>query len=71
MVDLLGLDTLLAELIVAVGLALLVGNGAAWWRHRRGGRPAGVEGTYRPGRVRFLSIIGVLMTAWGVASLVT
>ena len=47
--DILGLDTLVAEMIVAVGLALLVGNLWAWRKHRRGEIPKGVEGVLSPG----------------------
>ena len=69
--DILGLDTLVAEMIIGVGLALLVGNTLAWRKHRQGEIPKGVEGSYRPGRVRFLLVVGLLMTIWGVASLIT
>jgi hypothetical protein len=69
--ELLGIDDLLPELIIGLGLALLIGNGLAWWKNRNGAAPAGVdEATYRPGRVRFLVIVGVIMTTWGVVSLV-
>ncbi len=71
MAELLGIDDLLPELIIALGLALLIGNGVAWWKHRKGLTPDGVEdAAYRPGRVRFLIGVGVLMTIWGVISLV-
>ena len=69
--DILGLDTLVAEMIAGLGLALLVGNFLAWRKHHRGEMPKGVEGAYRPGRVRFLLVVGLLMTIWGVASLIT
>jgi hypothetical protein len=69
MIDILGLDTLFAEMVTGLGLALLVGNLLAWRKHRKGEHPAGVEGEFRPGRVVFLLAIGALMTAWGVASL--
>lgn len=70
--DLFDFENLLPELIVGLGLALLVGNGLAWWRHRRGETPAGVaDAVYRPGRVAFLSVVGLLMTVWGVVSLVS
>ncbi len=71
MAELLGIDDLLPELIIGLGLALLIGNGLAWWKNRQGTAPDGVEGaTYRPGRVRFLMAVGVVMTIWGVVSLV-
>jgi hypothetical protein len=69
--ELLGIDDLLPELTIALGLALLIGNGLAWWKNRQGQTPEGVEdAAYRPGRVRFLMVVGVLMTVWGVISLV-
>lgn len=70
MAELLGIDNLLPELIIGLGLALLIGNSLAWWKNRQGGIPDGVEeAAYRPGRVRFLMGVGVVMTAWGVVSL--
>lgn len=66
--EILGLDAIFAEMVLGIGLALVVGNGLAWWKHRRGERPPGVDGDYRPGRVRFLVAVGTLMTIWGIAS---
>jgi hypothetical protein len=71
MPDILGIDTLFAELVTGLGLALLVGNLLAWRKHRKGDRPPGVEGDFRQGRVLFLLVIGLLMTVWGVASMLT
>jgi len=72
MAEFLDIQNLLPELILGLGLALLVGNGIAWWRHRQGQVPEGVEeAQYRPGRVRFLSIVGLIMTVWGAVSLFT
>lgn len=67
--DILGLDSLVAEMITGLGLALIVGNLLAWRKHRAGQTPAGMTGDYRPGRVRFLLVVGVLMTVWGLSSL--
>lgn len=64
--DLFDFENLIPELILALGLALLLGNGLAWFKHRRGEVPGGVaEAQYRPGRVRFLMAVGVLLTIWG------
>lgn len=69
MIDILGLDSLFAEMVFGIGLALVFGNLFALWKHRRGERPAGVEGEFRAGRVAFLLLVGVLMAAWGGASI--
>jgi hypothetical protein len=70
--DFLDFENLLPELIVGLGLALLVGNGLAWWRHRQGRTPKGVDDAqYRGGRVVFLLVVGLVMTVWGTVSLAT
>ena len=72
MADFLDIENLLPELILGLGLALLVGNGIAWWKHRQGQVPEGVEeAQYRPGRVRFLMIVGLIMAVWALVSLLT
>lgn len=68
--DIFDIEALLPELVIALGLAMLIGNGLAWWKHRRGDVPDEVESAaYRPARVAFFVIVGVVMTAWGAASL--
>ncbi len=68
--DIFDIESLLPELVIALGLAMLIGNGLAWWRHRSGRTPEGVdEASYRPGRVRFFIIVGLVMTIWGAVSL--
>lgn len=70
--DLFDFENLLPELILALGLALLIGNGLAWWKHRRGETPEGIEeAQYRPGRVLFLSTVGAVLTVWGAVTLFT
>lgn len=68
--DLFDVETLFPELILALGLALLIGNGLAFWKHRRGETPRGVEDArYRSGRVLFLLIVGLMLTVWGAVTL--
>jgi hypothetical protein len=70
--DLFDIEDLFPELVIALGLALLVGNGLGWWNHRRGRTPKGVEDPqFRAGRVAFLAVVGLLMTAWGLLTLLT
>ena len=70
--DLFDFENLLPELIIALGLALLIGNGLAWWKNRQGEAPKDVENaTYRPGRVRFLMVVGLVLLIWGAVTLIS
>jgi len=69
--DIFGLQTIFPEAVLAIGLAMILGNGLAIYKNRRGERPKGVEGQFRPGRAWFLSSVGVLLTIWGAASVFT
>ncbi len=71
MLDFIGVDTLLAELTVALGLAVLIGNGLAFYRASRGERPKGIDASaeFRPQRAIFLMAAGGLIAAWGLASI--
>lgn len=70
--DFLDYQNLIPELVLALGLALMIGNGLAWWKHRQGEAPKGVdEAQFRPGRVVFLSVVGSLLTIWGAVTLFT
>ena len=71
MLEALGMDQIFAQMIVAIGLALVLGNGFAVFKHRRGERPEGVEGELRTGRVVFLIVVGLVMTIWGIATITT
>lgn len=70
--DIFDFENLLPEMTLALGLALLIGNGLAWWKNRRGETPEGVDNpSYRSGRVAFLMVVGVVLTVWGAVTLFT
>lgn len=69
--DIFDLDSLIAQLILAVGAALAVGNAYALIAARRGNRPKGAEGEIRKGRAWFLLGIGLVIAVWGLASLLS
>ncbi len=71
MADILGLDALLGQMMTALGLAMVVGNGFAMWKHARGEAPEGAKGAYRPGRARFLLAVGLVISIWGLAGWIT
>lgn len=68
MADILGLDSILTELVLGLGLALVLGNGFAVVQHLRGRRPESATGEFRTGRVVFLMTIGLIMAVWGGVS---
>jgi len=69
--ELLGLDDLLAQMILAAGAAMLLGNGFAIYQHHRGKRPEGASGEFRAARAWWFVAVGSLITIWGIASLAT
>ena len=84
--DFLGVDNLLAEIILALGAALAVGMGMALFgpalRRRYGladptsdGRAPVGTGNRLTGRARvraiFLFLVGLTMTGWGLASVLS
>jgi hypothetical protein len=68
-VDLFDINSLFPQLVLALGAALVGGNGLALWHHRRGKRPEGL-GELRVGRARWLAAVGGLMVVWGAATLI-
>jgi len=68
--DLFDINTLFPQLILALGAALVGGNGLALWHHHRGRRPAGL-GELRVGRARWLVVVGFVMSGWALATLLT
>ena len=70
MPDIFDLDTLFAQMVLALGAALILGNGYALIMERRGVRPKGREGEpLRTGRAWFLVAVGAVMTWWGFGSI--
>lgn len=69
MAELLGLDSFVAQMILGIGAALVLGNGFAFYKNRYGERPQGAVGEFRRGRALFLILVGVVIAAWGIASL--
>lgn len=68
--DLLNLDLLIKQLALALGLAMVLGNGYAIYKNRKGERPKDEEGDFRRGRAYWLLAVGTIIAAWGAVSLV-
>ncbi len=68
--ELLGLDDLLAQMILAVGAAMVIGNGFALIQHARG-KDKERAADFRTARAWWFVAVGLLITLWGVASLLT
>lgn len=69
--DILGLDILVTQMILAVGLALVAGNAWAAVRHLKGRPPPGRSGAFRPRRAAFMIGAGALMVIWSLVSLLS
>ena len=68
--DIFNLNELLAQLILALGAALVLGNGYALLQARRGNKPKGLDGEIRRGRAWWLIAVGLVITVWGLGSLI-
>jgi hypothetical protein len=63
--DIFDIEALLPQMILALGLAMIVGNGYAWLRYRRGEPPKGVDAArFRPGRVVWMLVVGTILSIW-------
>ncbi|MGI9665996.1 MAG: hypothetical protein ACR2N2_02685 [Acidimicrobiia bacterium] len=67
--DLLNLDVLIKQVALALGLAMVIGNGYAIYKNKRGHKPKDEEGEFRPGRAYWLFGVGILIALWGGISL--
>ena len=69
--DLFDIDTLFPQLVTALGLALIAGNGFALVQHYRGKLVTEGDGQIRQGRACFLIVIGAVLTGWGALTLLS
>jgi len=69
--QLLDLDLLVKQIALAFGAAMAIGNAYAIIQHRRGIAPKGERGEFRAVRAYWLLSVGLLISAWGAASLLT
>jgi hypothetical protein len=70
--DLFDVDQLLPQMLLAVGLAMIVGSALAWFKHRSGGTPKGVgDAQFRPGRTVWMMVVGTILSLWAGISLLT
>lgn len=69
--DIFNLNSLLAQLLLALGAALVIGNLYALIQNRRGIKPKNMDGDLRRGRAWWLTTVGMVITVWAGASLLT
>ena len=70
MPDIFDINSLLAQGILAMGAALAAGNAYALAMDRRGKSPKGSDGELHKGRAWWLLSVGIVISAWGLASVV-
>ena len=68
-IDILNLDLLIKQLALAMGLAMVLGNAYAIYKHRKGEKPKDETGEFRRGRAYWLLGVGALIALWGGISL--
>jgi hypothetical protein len=71
MEELLDLNLLIKQIALALGLAMVIGNGYAIIQHKRGKAPKGESGEFRAGRAYWLLGVGLLIAVWGGVSLLS
>jgi hypothetical protein len=71
MEELLDLSLLIKQIALALGLAMVIGNGYAIIQHKRGKTPKGESGEFRAGRAYWLLGVGLLIAVWGGVSLLS
>lgn len=69
MEEILDLNLLVKQLALALGLAMLIGNVYAIYKHRKGEKPKDEEGEFRSGRAIWLISVGILISVWAGISL--
>jgi hypothetical protein len=65
----LDLNLLIKQIALALGGAMVIGNGYAIIQHKRGRAPEGESGEFRAGRAYWLLAVGSLIAVWGAVSL--
>jgi hypothetical protein len=69
-IDILNLDLLIKQLALAMGMAMVLGNAYAIYKHRKGEKPKDETGEFRRGRAYWLLGVGILIALWGGISLI-
>ncbi len=67
--QLIDLDLLVKQMALAFGAAMVLGNLWAIIQNKRGKTPKGETGEFHAVRAYWLLAVGVLVAAWGAASL--
>lgn len=68
--EFLDLNVLVKQMALAFGLAMVIGNLYAVYKHRKGDKPKGEEGEFRAGRAAWLISVGLVIGIWGGVSLI-
>ncbi len=70
--DIFDIELLLPQMLLALGLAMIVGNSIAWFKYRRGEAPKGVgDAQFRPGRSVWMLVVGTVLSLWAGITLFT